>query len=333
LSNSILPIIHSVLSLLLTLFLPTLFAVLLYYVFRPVRVFLEKRKIPTVVAILFIFLALAGILSIIILYIWPFISEQIEEFSLVPNAKIKDVESKTIGFINLFNLTSIPKEQLQGILSTYIVKVMTYLSNNIIVTIGSIAQIATYIVITPFILFYLLKDDRQILQDFRKLLPKTNKKKIEELAREIDATLANYIQAQILVALFVGILIYIGYWIIGLHYPLLLAFFAFVFNMIPFCGPFISTIPALLIGLSQSPWMCFKVICVVIIIHLIDANLISPKLVGYRLNIHPVVIILLLLASFSLFGLLGVFLATPLYAILKTLALKLYAMKVVSKKE
>lgn len=328
LGSSILPVIKSLLSLLLTLFLPTVFAVLLYYIFRPTRNFLEKKKVPTVVAILIIFLIIATILSIIILYIWPFISRQIGEFTLVPKEKIKEVENKTLSFIDLFNVFSLPKEQLKDLLSTYLGKIVSYLSNNIISTIGSIAQIATYIAITPFILFYLLKDDHHMALDLYKLIPSKNKEQVEELLIEIDATLANYIQAQILVALFVGVLIFIGYWVIGLHYPVLLAFFAFVFNLIPFCGPFISTIPALLIGLSQSPWMCFKVICVVILVHLIDMNLISPKLVSYRLNIHPVIIILLLLASFSLFGLLGVFLITPIYAVLKTLTLKLYAMKI-----
>lgn len=136
-----------------------------------------------------------------------------------------------------------------------------------------------------------------------------------------------------MVAFFVGILIYIGYWLAGLHYALLLAWFAFVFNLIPFCGPFLSTIPALFIGLSQSPWMGIKVVVVVLLVHLLDMNIISPKIVGKRLNIHPVTIILLLIASFSLLGLLGIFLITPLYAVLRTLFWHLYGMKLETEQE
>jgi len=143
----------------------------------------------------------------------------------------------------------------------------------------------------------------------------------------VDEILSVYISGQVLIAFIVGLLIFIGYWAIGLNYAFLLALLAFVFNLIPFCGPFISTIPALFIGLADSPLMAIKVIAVVLMVHLLDLNLISPRIVGQRLNIHPVTVILLLVASLSVFGLVSLFIITPLYAVLKVLIQDYYFAK------
>jgi len=326
LSMQILPIIQSIVSIILTLLLPTVFAGVLYYIFRPLRDFLENKKIPRTIAIILIFFVIALFLSFMIIFIWPFISQQITEFTTTPKEKIKAVENKTLNIMNIFNVNSLSQEQLRETLSYSIQQFINFMTRNLLVTISSIAQIATYIIVTPFILFYLLKDDHQISLEVFKVASDKHKTNLRKILADIDKTLSTYISGQVVVAFFVGFLIFIGYWLAGVHYALLLAWFAFAFNLIPFCGPFISTIPALFIGLSQSPLMGVKVICVVIIVHLLDINLISPKIVGTRLNIHPVTIILLLIASFSLLGLLGAFLITPLYAVIRTLFWDLYDM-------
>lgn len=327
LSLQILPIIQTVMGIILTLLLPTLFAGLLYYIFRPLRDFLESKKLPRTVCIILIFLIIALSLSFLFFFIWPFISQQITEFTNTPKEKIQAVENKTLNIMNLFNFNSLSQEQLREALGSYIQLFINFVTSNIFVAISSLAQIATYIIVTPFILFYLLKDDHLISLEIIKMTSDNHKNTVKKILRDLDNTLSIYISGQIVVSVFVSLLIFVGYWAIGLHYALLLAWFAFVFNLIPFCGAIISTIPALFIGLSQSSLMGFKVICVVVIVHLLDVNLISPKVVGHRLQIHPVTIILLLVASFSLFGLLGAFLITPLYAMLRTLIWDLFELK------
>jgi predicted PurR-regulated permease PerM len=88
---------------------------------------------------------------------------------------------------------------------------------------------------------------------------------------------------------------------------------------IPFLGPFLAITPALFVGLSDSPFMVFKVLVVFIIVQQLESNVISPQVIGQRLNIHPLTIILLLLAAGSLYGLIGLLLATPVYALAKVL--------------
>ncbi len=266
------------------------------------------------------------------MFIWPFLSEQVNEFTATPKEKMKEVEGKTMDFLNSFNFTSLNEKQLQESLIFYGKELMQYILNNITFALSSLAQIASYLIVTPFLLFYLLKEDYGMFSGAIDIFPFSKRKSINQITENVDKTLAQYINGQVLVACIVGILIFIGYSIIGLNYAYALAFLAFVFNLIPFCGPFISTIPAVLIGLSGSSFMAFKVIFVVIAVHLLDLNLISPRIVGYTLNIHPTTIILLLVLGFSLGGFLGLFVITPLYAVCQSIVRDVIEIKEASEK-
>lgn len=99
---------------------------------------------------------------------------------------------------------------------------------------------------------------------------------------------------------------------------------AVVFTTIPFVGPFLAITPAFLVALSDSPFMVMKVIVLFVIVQQLESNVISPQVIGQRLNIHPLTIILLLLAAGTLYGLIGLILVTPLYALAKVLIESLY---------
>lgn len=321
------PLLQLAFQFITTLFFPVIIAGVFYYIFRPIVRYFDKKKISRYIAIAFVYLFLFICISILISIVWPYIQQQVSEFSAFPNEKLKEVENKTVDIMNLFNFYSLSHDQLRQLLLYYLQKITVWVSSGFISNFTSVTKVASYFIITPFILFYFLKDDRQMSQKFLKLVPINYDTETKKIMKDIDDVLSGYISGQVLIALIVGFLIGIGYLIIGLNYAVLLAIIAFIFNLIPFCGPLISTIPALFIGLADSPFMAFKVICVVIIVHLLDLNLISPRIVGLRLNIHPITIILLLVASISLFGFLSLFFIIPLYAVLKTLTLDLWEMK------
>ena len=123
-----------------------------------------------------------------------------------------------------------------------------------------------------------------------------------------------------------GGMLFISYIIIDLNYAFILSIIAVIFMTIPFLGPFLSITPAIFVGLSTSSWMVLKVIIVFAIVQQMEANIISPQIIGQRLHIHPLTIILLLLTAGSFFGLAGLFLATPLYALAKVLVENFYQM-------
>src|SRR5699024_12118745 len=122
----------------------------------------------------------------------------------------------------------------------------------------------------------------------------------------------------------VGILLFIGYLIIGLKYSLTLALFAMLMNVIPFLGPFIAVIPALIVGLFQSPIMVVWVAIVTLIAQQIESNLISPNVMGRVLNLHPLTVITVILAAGSIAGFIGILFAVPFYTIIKTVVVHFY---------
>ncbi|MBA3239269.1 MAG: AI-2E family transporter [Parachlamydiaceae bacterium] len=315
----ILPFFTSFFGLISNLIFSVIIAQVIYYAARPLRQFLEERKVPRIVSIMLIFIILSIAIALIFMFIWPFLSQQITEFTETPKEKIADVESKTMDILNAFNFTSLDETELKENMIFYIREAMMYIVKNISVTISSLANIASYFIVTPFLLFYLLKEDYGMFSDVIDHIPGHKKKVVRKIFNNIDDTLGLYINGQILVSCVVSGLIFAGYSLIGLNYAFVIGLLTFFFNLIPFCGTIISTIPALLIGFSDNPLMAFKVLAVVIIVHLLDMNLISPRVVGYSLNIHPITMILLLVLGFSLGGIIGLFVITPLYAVLKSI--------------
>lgn len=318
------PVINALLEFITTLLLPLLIGGVLFYILRPLRDLLEKNKIPRLYAIAIIYCALAIVIALITIYLWPFFSEQITSFSQSPAGKIQEVQDKTIDFINIFNFADLSTLELKRALDSFLRKMTNWLTQDIISVIGKFTKITSLIIFTPFILFYFLKDSSSFQPLVFSATPKTYKDIMKRLLRDFDATLHIYIGGQFLIAVIIGTLMFIGYSIIGLPYALLLAMLALVFNMIPFIGTFISTIPALLVGFAESPWLAFKVLLVILVVHLLDANVISPYILGSRLNIHPMTILLLLITCGSLYGILGLLLAAPIYALIKVLVMDLY---------
>jgi predicted PurR-regulated permease PerM len=146
----------------------------------------------------------------------------------------------------------------------------------------------------------------------------------------MDEALSSYIQGQAIVSFIVGVMMYIGYLIIGINYSLILAIVAMLTNVIPFLGPFLALVPAVIVGFTMSPFMALKVILVVIVVQQIDGNVSSPLIMGRKLDVHPLTIILILLVAGNLAGLIGMIVAVPAYAIIKVIishAYRLYVLR------
>ncbi|MED4580769.1 AI-2E family transporter, partial [Bacillus atrophaeus] len=136
----------------------------------------------------------------------------------------------------------------------------------------------------------------------------------------------------IIVSCCVGVLVTIGYFIIGLDYPLMLGVVAMVTNVIPFIGPWIGTFPGVVVGLFDSPTTAILVIVVVVIAQQIESQIISPQVMGRKLSIHPLTIIFLLLAVGNFAGIVGMLLAIPGYAVAKVIVSHIWRLVLLRKK-
>src|SRR5690606_32321336 len=122
---------------------------------------------------------------------------------------------------------------------------------------------------------------------------------------------------QFLVILILCVLAATSFWLLGLPYPILLGTIVGITEIIPYFGPIIGALPALFVALTISPSMVFWVIGTIVLLQLIEGSVLSPLIVGKSLNIHPIIIILVLLAGGEIAGIIGMLFAVPIFAILR----------------
>lgn len=313
-----------------TLFFPFLVAGVLYYLFRPVVNLLHRKKVPKAVSILVIYLLFIGLITLLVLLIGPTLQEQINK--LIDNLPILVVEAMdqlvaleshpwVQGYLEHYSI-----EDLSNQITQYITNQITALIANIAGVVGTIASTIIAFFTVPFILFYMLKEGERAPKKLLLFLPSSKRAEGRRILSDMDTALSSYIQGQIIVSICVGVLIYIGYLIIDLDYALLLAVVALFTNFIPFLGPIIGTIPAIIVAFIESPIMALWAIIVTLIAQQIESNLISPQVMGRRLAIHPLTIITILLVAGGLVGFLGLLLAVPTYAVLKVVVSHTYGL-------
>ena len=157
-----------------------------------------------------------------------------------------------------------------------------------------------------------------------RLFPPRMRKFVGEVMGDMDHQISSYIQGQILVSICIGIMVTIGFLIIELDYALLLGALAMLTSVVPYLGPVIAITPALIIAIVMGPWMVVKVGIVWTIVQLVEGKFISPQIMGKSLSIHPITIIFVLLTFGSLFGVFGVILGIPIYALVKVIVQHFY---------
>lgn len=317
-----------------TVVLPVVLALIFYYLLRPILRLLEDFKIPRIWGILIIFLGVIGLITLLIVLVFPFLREQFQtlimEFpdyfmQLLTNL---DAFLRTSFVGDYYRGSSFDIEQLIATLPTNIADTLqstiTTIITGITGFISTITSVILSIVIVPFILFYLLKDGEKLPEYFVKLLPPRFRDDTREVLSEADKQLGAYIQGQLIVAFCIGVMVYIGFLIIGMDYALLLGVLAMVTSVVPYLGPAIAITPAAIIALVTSPFMLVKLAVVWTVVQLVEGNLISPQVMGKTLYIHPITIIFVLLTAGSLFGIAGVILGIPMYALARVLVSHLY---------
>lgn len=305
------------------LFIPLVFSFLFYYLLRPIVNFLEGFKIPRWVGIVIIYLAVALLIVFVSVYLGPLLINQLSSLANISLETFQKVKGSAESiFYRLFYVNV--DRQIEQKFFELVQQFTSVLSKNALDVIGFLTHIALVLAIIPFIVFYLLKDDKTLAEQILKPFSEEAGKEVRKILHNMDKTLSNYISGLVIVSLCVGVMLFFGYLLIGLDYALILSVIALIFMTIPFLGPFLSICPALFVALTDSPFMVLKVIIVFLVVQQCESNLISPQVIGQRLNIHPLTIILLLLAAGSLYGVIGLILATPLYALSKVLFENLY---------
>lgn len=303
-----------------------LFSIILAYILNPLVNYLEQRNIERVWGILLVYILIFGIIVISIISFVPKMVKEFKNFTSVFPKYMK----KTSDFVdNIYekyydNVDNLPP-LLQGIedtLSENIVRFEKFVDENIKKITSSIFNFLSKIlslVIIPIVTFYFLKDKDYFLKKLYLTIPKKYRQDSRRLGKEIDRALGEFIRGRIIVAIFVGVSTTILLVLLKINFALLIGVIAGLIDIIPYFGPVIAIVPATFFALLDSPIKAIWVIVIFTIIQQIESNIISPKIIGEGMGIHPISIILSLIIGGGIFGILGMIFAVPVLAIIKIL--------------
>ena len=302
---------------------PVVFAMIFYYLFKPIVDRLERRGLTRKLAIWLVFLGLLLVIGLFVTFFIPGIREQIntliEEFPVYWNSALLQIEE----LLYTDWLTQIYQEIQE---TNMIERATAQLTNVFNVTIdslgtifGSVARIVVTVFTMPFVLYYFLADSTRFKQGIINITPTKARPIVNKFMTQASYQIGAYVRGELMVAISVATLFYIGYRIIDLDYALLLSISAGLLNLIPYLGSILSAVPALIIGAFVSPWKVLQVILVLSVEQLIEGRVVSPQILGNKLDLHPLVILFILLIAGSLFGFMGLVLAVPGFGVLRVI--------------
>ena len=221
---------------------------------------------------------------------------------------------------NFINVTSLKKE-LTNWISDYGMSIASDLPKYLLSVGKVIISGGINFVLGLMVGFYLLYDFHKVNEFIFNMLPENIKYGYKDLTNRINTSLRSYVQGVLLVMVLVFITQSIGLTIAGLEAPILFALFCAVTDIIPYFGPYIGGIPAVIVGFTMSPITGICVLISIVIVQLLENNFYQPLIMGHTMKLHPVTIMIGLLIFEHFFGILGMVVATPVIACLKVFIL------------
>jgi predicted PurR-regulated permease PerM len=312
------PLLTGLYTFLAAVLAPFVIAMIISYVLNPIVNLINIRSFQRTIAVLLIFAVFITSLTVILMNLIPIFMKQLVELNEhMPGITIKAQNLMDNVKDNQFLPDSVEKG-INAALHKFENGISKLITNNIH-GIGNTINMLFIAFIIPFMAFYMLKDFQLIEKSALTFIPLKHRERTVSLLVDIDTTLGSYIRGQFIVCIIVGILAYVGYWIIGMPYLLLLASVVAIFNVIPYLGQYLGAAPALIMASSISWKMVLYVAIVNILVQSLEGNFISPQVVGKTLHMHPLFVIFALLVGGELGGIIGLILAVPCFAVLKVI--------------
>lgn len=308
----------------LSVFFAYLMNPLVKFIRRPFKLRNIEHIMPRSLAILIAFIFVFTIFGVGIANLAPLITNQATEFARnLPNYAVSVQE--TINALNIRFDQLMLSEDVQRSINEGISSVIKNLSDQITAVAGNLAiNVIIYLpwmLLIPILAFFFLKDVNIFKALFLRFFPSGRwRARAESVLNDVNNTLAGYTQAQIISCFIIGTICTIGFYILGLDYALLLGILAGILEFIPLIGPLTIGTTAVLVGaFSDNPWQALYVAIFLIVLRIFHDYFTYPRIVREGVHLHPMAVILSILAGEQIAGIPGVFISIPIVAILTVL--------------
>ncbi len=301
---------------------PLFLGIVVAWLFNPFVKWLKKYKIKRLPGVIISYVLLLGVLALLVGTIIPILYDQIIDFVETLPGLFSTIEEWLNGaFSKIESIEAFDIETMKQNIFTQVENLGTGLVESLpgyILNVGKtlVSGLSTFLVGLVIGFFLLLSFDN-IEETFIYIFPKKWRKDANELFGEINDCLKNYVRGVALDALVIFIICGVVFSIIGLKAPLLFAIFCAITNVIPYIGPYIGAVPALIVGFSISPTVGLLTGASIIVIQFFEGNFLQQYIMSKTTKLHPVTIIMGLLVFQHFWGVIGMALSAPIIGILK----------------
>jgi predicted PurR-regulated permease PerM len=305
-----------ILLVVLSIFFAYLVAPLVDLVQQPLRVRGRDRVIPRGLAIAIVYVILFVGVGLAIYLLIPTLSSQFPEFKQQALAYYQKIRGSTDSLNQYFRQRRLP-QGLADYMNALLGRIGELVTAAFERMLGWIIFIP-WLVLIPILSFFFLKDADSFRRSVLAMLPRGRLRwRGDELFQDISSTLAAYIRAQLTACILVGVLCTIGFWLIGLPSPLVLGLIAGMFEFVPLVGPLgVAILAALLAMLHHGIGSALIVLLFLGVLRIVQDYVIYPRIIGEGIHLHPLAVILAILAGAEIAGVAGIFLAIPVIAII-----------------
>ena len=275
---------------------------------EPIVSFLEKRKIPRLLSVLIIFFLGLLIFSTVIYFVVPMVIIEVGGF----------LEHFNDSFYSIFGI-GLPQTLIQNF-SLSLNKIFGFLTaSNISITgaIGVVIDKTVLIFATIIISFYLMVEKNGTERFLRILLPDAYERPVMRVFQNFKIKIRRWFVAQLGLSLMIGIVVAIGLWLLDVKYFLILGLMAAVFEIVPIIGPVLAGVTAFLVAVSDSFMLGVYTVLFFVIVQQLENHILIPIIIGKTMRVHPVIVLISLLAGGKIAGFVGIVLAVPIAVMLQ----------------
>ncbi|WP_432402316.1 AI-2E family transporter [Wukongibacter sp. M2B1] len=312
---------------LLTIFSPVIWAFAIAYLLNPLMKILEKElRLGRGLSILIIYLLVLGIITFFITVISPSIANSIGELAKNLPQYIQQTQQwaaeqiDNLKLLDKYGITFYIDENLDKLID----KISVYINDILTSAVSQVINLTSAFfkaILSMIISIYFLKDKEKFISGMKKTVYAffniERAKNIISFGVELDRLFSRFIIGKFIDSCIIGAICFVGLMMIGAKYKILLSLIVGITNMIPYFGPFIGAVPAVIITLFYSPIKALWVLVFMIFLQQFDGLYLGPKILGDKVGLSPFWIIVAIIIGGGMFGVLGMFLGVPIMAVIK----------------
>ena len=301
------------------------------FILSPAVKRLHQTGIPKPLAILMVYIAVLGALSVVGYFLVTPLIDQIKTLTNNVPKQLDQMQPQVNKLLNALDkwlqkekLGSLDKVKAQA--SAYVTSFGSDAVNNLTALVQASFNFLVNMVLTLVIAFYLLLDGERLKERVYELIPDSQLSRVVFVDATINEVLGGYLRGQLLMGLTIGTMAGVGTAILGVQYPVLIGVLSAILELVPMLGPWLSSMPAIAIAaVSGNPWpLTLWVGLYFLLIQQLESNVIGPRITGHAVGLHPLGALMALLVGIELDGIIGALFAVPVAGMLYVISMAVY---------